>query len=391
MEILEGKYLKKRKKISKFFEWMLVFGLSLIRFLAGWRPRCRFPREARSVLVIRHNQLGDAVAASAFIQALQDLLPGATIDVAAGPANAEVFSWIPGVAHVHCLPVTEWGRLRYYWSLRQRYDLVFQTLLDESYWKRLLGARVAASRGILVARARGSCLEKLAEYPVYLPAGSYVGKLMALLRPLTAMDVAALVQQYPAHVLKLPIENLATAQSKIQAAGLAPDRLIALNISAREAFRALSVEQAAVLARVLCDFGQQPLIWFSPADFSLAKQVQALEPRAVCLRWDSLAESMAALRLVKLYVGPDTGTAHFAAAAGVPCVVLFAQQARPDVWSPYGVFFISVQAGRSQAVSQLPVELISRQIWRLLQGERCTEIIPMQPLRYFPVVSVPEK
>jgi ADP-heptose:LPS heptosyltransferase len=129
------------------------------------------------------------------------------------------------------------------------------------------------------------------------------------------------------------------------------------------------------------------LIWFAPADYSLAKQLQALEPRAAFLRWDSLAESMAALRLVKLYVGPDTGTAHFAAAAGVPCVVLFAKKARPDVWSPYGVSFISIQAGWNQAVSQLPVEFIANQVSRLLKGECCTEIINLQPLRYYLVPS----
>lgn len=383
MSTLEKKYLKKRSPSALWCESVWVRSANWLRKLAGWLPRCCHPQEARSVLVIRHNQLGDAVAASGFIQALREMLPHATIDVAAGPANAEVFRWIPGVNEVHVVPTQGWARLRYYWSLRQRYDLVFQTLFDENYWKRLLAARIAASHGVLIARARGTPLEKLAEHAVYLPSGSYVGKLMALLQPIVPVDVETLIQKHPTHVLQLPARACEAAWAKIESARLPVGRLVALNLSARESFRALSVHQTAALARALCDMGQQPLLWCAPADSGLAQQVLALEPRAVYLRWDSLAESMAALQAVRLYVGPDTGTAHFAAAAGRPCVVLFAQQARPDVWLPYGVPCIAVQAGWNQTVPELPVGLLVQHIQRLLQGEHCIEIVTAQPLRYF--------
>ena len=47
-------------------------------------------------------------------------------------------------------------------------------------------------------------------------------------------------------------------------------------------------------------------------------------------------ETAAALRGAELFLGPDSGPMHFAAAAGVPCAIAFASRTMPGIWYPIG-------------------------------------------------------
>ncbi len=44
----------------------------------------------------------------------------------------------------------------------------------------------------------------------------------------------------------------------------------------------------------------------------------------------------AALARTELFLGPDSGPMHFAAAAGVPCAIAFASRTQPGIWYPAG-------------------------------------------------------
>jgi ADP-heptose:LPS heptosyltransferase len=39
---------------------------------------------------------------------------------------------------------------------------------------------------------------------------------------------------------------------------------------------------------------------------------------------------------MELFLGPDSGPMHFAAAAGVPCAIAFASRTLPGIWYPAG-------------------------------------------------------
>jgi heptosyltransferase III len=49
-----------------------------------------------------------------------------------------------------------------------------------------------------------------------------------------------------------------------------------------------------------------------------------------------IREIAALMRLGKIYIGHDSGPMHLAAAAGLPCVAVFASRELPGVWFPYG-------------------------------------------------------
>jgi heptosyltransferase III len=47
-------------------------------------------------------------------------------------------------------------------------------------------------------------------------------------------------------------------------------------------------------------------------------------------------ETAAVMPRAELFLGPDSGPMHFAAGAGVPCVIAFAARTKPGIWFPHG-------------------------------------------------------
>lgn len=383
MQSVDQKYIKKRRKISVLIERLFVSLMNVARSPDGRRPDDLDAERVRSVLVIRHNQLGDAVAASPFIAAIKERWPLARIDVLASEANAEAFTWVRGVDRVHRRSPWLGERLRQYLSLRHQYDIVFQTLIDESYFSRALAARYIAGRGVAVGRKRGSPLEELFDHSVFVPRGGYVGKLMALLLPLQSADsmdsIESLLHRHPQHRVALPEAAVQSVQHKLRAQGVEPRTYIALNISARVAARELGTEQAASLANACMRKGLPVVLLHAPADQQRAALIHRLAPGIVSPRCASLAEAMAVAQNARLYLGADTGTAHFAAAGYTPCVVLFSYQATADVWSPYGVPFVSIQANPYQSVAELDETVVVEYVDRMLAGEPLTRIVKSVP------------
>lgn len=375
---IDPQYIKKRKRTALLIERAFVSLVNLGRRRAGPAVASK----VRRVLVIRHNHLGDAVASSPFIAAVGQKWPAAQVDVLAGPANKDAFAWVEGVSRIHVRPASLWQRYRLYWSLRGQYDVVFQTLIDEHYFKRALAARFIAASGAAVGRKRGSPLERLFDCPVYMPTGSYVGKLMAMLTPFGPESVQDWVRAQPRHRIMLPPQAHDDAARLLDAAGLASCSYIVLNISARLSFRELGVEQAAHLVSIYAGRGLPVVLLHGPDDRDRARQVAELAPQAIRLPATTLAAAMAVAQRARLYLGADTGTAHFAAAGGVPCVVLFAARARPEAWSPYGVPFASIQANAGEPVSRIDPAVVIEHADRLLAGERLCRIVHSSPGNY---------
>lgn len=372
---IDKQYIKKRKKLGLAVERIFI---SLVNL--GRQKNIDKLGAVRSILLIRHNHLGDAVAASPFVSALREKWPHARIDVLASKYNSEVFGWVDGIDQVIVRPELFSERLRVYRALRNKYDLVFQTLYDEHYFKRSMVARlIAGNQGLSVGRKRGSPLEEAFDEGVYLPSGGYVGKLMALLGPFTGMSPSELIQRHPAHSVRLPDSYRKAAQDKLHGWRIQERDFVALNISARAAFRVLGVEQSAGLARMCMDRGRPVVLLYGPEDAERAKEIKSLVPELVLSESPSLGVAMALAQLAKLYLGADTGTAHFAAAGGTPCVVLFSFQARADVWAPYGVPFAAIQANVGQPVSEIEQGLIEECVDRMLAGEKLHRFVKSTP------------
>ena len=81
----------------------------------------------------------------------------------------------------------------------------------------------------------------------------------------------------------------------------------------------------------------------------------------------------AVLARTELFLGPDSGPMHFAAAAGVPCVIAFASRTEPGIWFPAG-------AGHEIVYHRLPCSNCDLEVC-VAQGKRClTSISPLEML-----------
>lgn len=334
-----------------------------------------------SVLVIRHNHLGDAVIASSFIAAIKDQYPAAAVDVLASRYNGDVFRWIPGVRTVHILPASTKAKWAIYRCLRRaNYDLVFQTLFNEGYFRRTITARFIAGAGLLVGHARSTPLEELMDHAVRLPSGSYVGKLMALLEPLSGRSAADWTLRHPIHSVEIPSHFKESAVASLHDAGLMGSTPYAvLNISARDAARALSVPQARDIAIGLANDGWTVVLMAAPEDDARREELRRAVPDAVFPHFSSLGAAMSCVGGAALYVGPDTGSVHFAASAHVPCVVLFGPSARPDSWSPYGAPYVSIHAHAGGSVAHIPPTMVLEYARHLLRDTSCQLIVRPNP------------
>lgn len=192
--MIEYKYKKNKKKIAYFFENIIVYIISRI---LGHAASGLMADNVKKIIIIRHNQLGDAFVSSPFIAAIHDNFPNAKIDVIASRQNSVGFEALPFINEIYILPKQKLARWRFFLKLRNKYDVVFQTLFDENFLHRSFQARFIAGKGFAVGRKRGTPLDKFFDVSVWLPVGSYVGKLMSLLTPLIKINSYLLVNKYP--------------------------------------------------------------------------------------------------------------------------------------------------------------------------------------------------
>lgn len=374
-------YKKKKKRL----ELTLEFVVSKI-FKLLFKPRT-IPdtKSIRNICIIRHNAIGDAVVGSVLIDALRNLFPEARITVIASSYNQKAFSWIPGTDSLHTWPRGLTQRLSMVRKLRQQnFDVTFQTLFDENYYSRTLVGRLIAGRSLFIGHDRGTPFASLMDHAITLPCGSYAAKLLSLLQPLSDIPLEELIIRFNRYKLIFSEEDRKAAIDRIKKISLRPREYIILNLSAREPSRNLSIEQAIKIAEQLTRTGEKILLSHAPTDKDRAIAVQQAVPTALRCDFKDLGEAMVAVSMSKIYIGPDTGSAHFAASTQTPCISLFHSNGRPESWSPWGTSFISIQAHPGECTENIDPLLIIEQARELLTGKRIQKIIKSTPELYTP-------
>ncbi len=79
----------------------------------------------------------------------------------------------------------------------------------------------------------------------------------------------------------------------------------------------------------------------------------------------------AVLARTDLFLGPDSGPMHFAAAAGVPCAIAFASRTEPGIWYPAG-------SGHQVVYHKLPCSNCDLEVCTVQQKRCLTSISPQE-------------
>lgn len=308
------------------------------------------PPGAPRILIVRRENIGDLVCTTPLLRALRRQLPAATLCVLATRYNRAVLENHPDVDDLfsytkakHRLPgehraAIYLDRARLIWRLaRMRFD--WALLPGGPHPSALRFARWIAPRRLLV---RG---------PAAAAAGAHEAQQSCHL--LTAMGLE--YEAPPARVVADAGLAEAVRLRMTRHLGLAPQRLVALHISARRPSQRWPAERFAELARLLhrrhgCAL---MLLWAPgaeddpahPGDDGKAAQVLAAcaDLPVFPAPTQTLSELMAALAICDRMVCADGGAMHLAAGLGKPMVCLFGDSPA-DRWHPWGVRYELLQA-----------------------------------------------
>ncbi len=322
-------------------------GLGRVLFAVGRRKHWDLSG-VRRVLVIRMDQIGDALFAAPVVECLRELLPSAKIDFLAGPWSEPLVKTFPHVSETLVFK-SNW------------YDTRFRLLeCMRSAWRLLKTLR--ANRYDLGIDLRGDfrniLLMRLAGISQTLGYGITGGKF--LLHRTVRYD-------FSAHQLDLNLRLVEEVARGLGHAGhtvftsehrrtklFCPEGLreavvdrgllpvarprILVHLEAGYPSKRWSRERYAELIAALCARGPQVvLVGIEPDGFCQHPLLKDYQKRITDLRGKTnLLELFAVIAESDLLIGNDSAPAHLAAGLGRPCVVLFSGANDPTQWRPLG-------------------------------------------------------
>jgi ADP-heptose:LPS heptosyltransferase len=275
------------------------------------------------ILVIRPGGIGDAVVLLPMLAALRRAFPDRAVEVLCESRNHAVVE----LAHPETRPLLydthPWAVLR---RLR---SAGYAAVLDTEQFHHFSGVLAAWTRaplrvGFKLNTKRNALYTHLVGYDLDGPEEVQFGRLLTALcgRVQTLPPKQGILSRTA--LAELPADLPPPAPyAVVHAGGSVPCK------------RWPAACYAELCDRLLAEHGLRPVLVGGPDDRAFAGAIRSLcrtAPPDACARL-SLAQTTALCRAATLFVGPDSGIAHLATAAGTPCAVLFGPS-DPAKWGP---------------------------------------------------------
>lgn len=295
------------------------------------------------LLILKVSAMGDIVHASPVAAALKRAYPHLKIGWVVEDRHAGVIEGSPCIDRLHQIrcqliysqPLSRAGWRAFRTLMREiraeRYQIALdlQGLFKSAIWGvlggipiRLGGHRMREGTWLLMKRLPIPDLPDQHVVLQYLEATRWLG--VAQPTPV----------EFP---LFIPDEARRSAQAKLAQLG-AMGAFISINPSAGREWKRWDIAKFAELSdRIETEWGVPVVFIGGPGDKPLEQQLSALKRRPLrsLIGQTSLKEAMAIVEMSAVHVCGDTGTAHIAAAFGVPCVGLYGPT-NPDRTGPFG-------------------------------------------------------
>ena len=343
----------------------LCFRHLLIRIVnrVARRPKRERPLDlspTASILLIRHDRLGDAIISTAAMQMLRDRYPAARIDILLGHRNAAVSALLPAVDRVHVVRRGIAGLLAIIGALRrERYDVVINLLANSS-----------ASGALLTIAVRARCrigfageLAGIYDFAVPVAAGQMhiVVETTLLLSPL-GIAAAGDPPVRPVELLKLRIDPDTVAP---------PERLddqrparVVFSISAPGPSRSWPDQKVVALLSELVDRNISWTIAGTPDHAERVAAIARASGASVMPATPSYAEFLRMLASFDIVITPQTSTVHASSALRRPTILLNTDSDSDCQWTPWGVPHRTIAHG--DTVAAISVEAVADALRSLL-------------------------
>ncbi len=264
------------------------------------------------ILIRLPNWLGDVVMSTAFVRAVEQIYPGAAVDVIIKKELSGIAALMPGISKIHPFSKQEHrglkGVYRFGKSLRpEKYDLFF--CLPDSLSSALMGWATGAKKQVGFAKeGRFFLLTKSYKKPANLHR---VDEYISLLEQFTSKKISD-------RVVKLEARNIEHANN-----------LVVINFNSEAESRRMPVDKGTHLLNTLTNSFQSVrfVLVGSAKEAEYVGQLlknsensDRLENYAGKTNLEGLCNLMASAKAV---ITTDSGPAHLANSLGVPTIVLF--------------------------------------------------------------------
>jgi ADP-heptose:LPS heptosyltransferase len=336
---------------------------------------------ARRILLVRRDNIGDLVCTTPLLSALRARFPNAHLAALTNSYTMPVLAQNPDIDLLYT-----------YTKLKHRRH--GQGLLDWLWRDRLgLGAKLRQANFDLVVLASPEFNASSARFARATAARCVLGTTPDG-KPGQGIDLVARVPESARHevervfslgraigvegrppALRLTPAAGAIAQLRSQLGAAAQGRPIGIHISARKISQRWPIERFAALLRALRDTGQRQFLLFwspgaannplHPGDDKLAQCLldELGDFPLAAVRTDNLEALIAGLALCDKLICSDGGAMHLAAALGKPIVCLFGDSDAAR-WHPWGVPYELLQKD-SLEVTDIGVDEVAAALSRL--------------------------
>lgn len=357
----------------------------MFRLLAGDRPRHHAPLDGatiRNVVLFRYDAIGDYIVSTPIIRWIRHCLPEAAIDVVGSYRNHPMLAIDPNIRQVIDIHPSHgfrpsWLRLR---RLGRRVDydavlaVVFTRMTKAGILTRLVGrdactvtirhdARVATYGALFDVQTPHDLPEHYAHTMFRMVTQTFtpvVPPVAGLERPYIVLDDEA-VRRCRAWCTSNGLAWTRPASADVvmgeAVSGLTSTEgrpYIFVNISAYSPNRNWSSARCAETVRLLRARHPDHAVVVSGAPdvaAEVAAVVTAVADGEVVAWKGSLLDLLSVVASASYVVTPDTSIVHIAAAAGRPCVVLFAELIKVAEWYPFGVPYRGVLSADPESIN----------------------------------------
>jgi ADP-heptose:LPS heptosyltransferase len=354
-------------KLEYAFRHLLVYPLFRILFRNERREERIDLMSVRKILFLRYDRIGDMIVTTPIFRNLKRLHPTLHIGVVTSRLNAELISNNPHVDATYVVSSQPLALIReVFRARRERYDVVINFIFNRTTTGGLL-ANLIAPKGFKVGQGDD-------KYRFYF------NRLLVLERGASHMvdTLASIIQQVFGIGLKpedLELEIYVDEASKrrvheyLRRNGLRRwnhggegSTYIIYNLSATDAVRRLSPQQAALFGRWLGTRKEmRTVLLVAPGDREMERVATELVRNWRCLRFPpeshaTLLEIASIIEGALCCVTPDTSIIHFASAMKTPVLGLFTPLQGMHEWLPYRIQHKLVTAESGQPVASITSE-----------------------------------
>lgn len=350
----------------------------------------------QKVLLFRYDALGDYITTTSIIEWLIAAIPGVTIDVVGSYRNQSLLESDPRIRRVIAINPSHgirpsWLRVR---SLgkNEDYDVVIAAVFTQMTKAAIL-TRLASRRALTVTirhDAREAIYGQVFDVQVPHHSAEHWVQTMARVGPSAITPVQSVPENIARPLIPIDVAAVQRVRSWLSVKGLAwglrqnartiPNLFdlsvedmgrpyVVVNISAyspNRQWKADSCISVINMLRTRCP-NLSVLVSGAPSEKTEVANIVSTINSPHVHQWSgSVVELLPLIAGARQLISPDTATIHVAAAAMVPCTVLFAELIKVAEWCPFGVPFKGVLSADPTSINGIPAETIVTAVVDLL-------------------------